>query len=62
MEMLNQRLRKSVWQPFYKTMDELGVEVPDEYIKESTYLDSIKAEKLTYELLKLKHVVYSYYV
>lgn len=39
---------------FYKTMDELGVEVPDEYIKESTYLDSIKAEKLTYELLKLK--------
>lgn len=35
-------------------MDELGVEVPDEYIKESTYLDSIKAEKLTYELLKLK--------
>ena len=39
---------------FYKTMGELGVEVPDEYIKESTYLDSIKAEKLTYELLKLK--------
>ena len=32
---------------FYKTMGELGVEVPDEYIKESTYLDSIKAEKLT---------------
>ncbi len=39
---------------FYMTMGDLGIEVPDEYIKESTYLDSVKAEKLTYELLKLK--------
>jgi len=38
---------------FYKTMGDFGLEVPDEYIKASTYLDSVKAEELTYELLKL---------
>ena len=35
-------------------MDELGAEVPDEYVKASTYLDSVKSEELTYELLELK--------
>ena len=39
---------------YYKTMDELGADVPDEYVKASTYLDSVKSEELTYELLELK--------
>jgi DNA-binding LacI/PurR family transcriptional regulator len=40
---------------FYKTLDELDVEVPDEYVKSSEYLNSFKAEALTYELLGLKN-------
>ncbi|MGN0338949.1 MAG: LacI family DNA-binding transcriptional regulator [Lachnospira sp.] len=39
---------------FYKTMEECGLDVPSEYVKPSVYLDSERAEKLTYELLKHK--------
>lgn len=38
---------------FYRTMEELGAEVPPEYIKASKYLDSERAEAFTYELLEL---------
>ena len=40
---------------FYKTMEDFGMEVPTEYIKSSKYLDSEKAEELTYELLQLNN-------
>lgn len=40
---------------FYRTLEELNVEVPDEYVRTSEYLNSIKAEKITYELLNLKN-------
>lgn len=40
---------------FYKTMEDFGMEVPAEYIKSSKYLDSEKAEELTYELLQLNN-------
>jgi len=38
---------------FYKTMAELGLSVPDEYVKEGEYLNYHKAAKLTKELLEL---------
>lgn len=38
---------------FYKTMEDLGIDVPSEYVKASKYLDPDMAEKLTYELLNL---------
>ena len=38
---------------FYRTAEELGIEVPDAYVKESAYRDIDSAEKLTKELLKL---------
>lgn len=39
---------------FYRTLDELGVDVPDEYVKEGIYRDPVSAAKLTRELLELK--------
>lgn len=39
---------------FYRTLDELGVDVPDEYIKEGVYRDPVSASSLTKELLELK--------
>lgn len=39
---------------FYKSMEDYGMEVPEEYVKASLYLDSENAEKLTYELMALK--------
>lgn len=39
---------------FYRTLEELKVEIPDEYVKSSEYLNSVKAEQLTYELLDMK--------
>jgi len=39
---------------FYKTLGDLGVEVPDEYVKSGIYHDPITTAKLTNELLDLK--------
>ena len=39
---------------FYRTLDELGIEVPDEYIKNGIYRDPNTSAKLTKELLELK--------
>jgi DNA-binding LacI/PurR family transcriptional regulator len=39
---------------FYRTLEELGIEVPDEYVKSSEYLNSVKAEQFTDELLDMK--------
>ncbi len=38
---------------FYRTLDELGVNVPDEYVKDGVYRDPVSAAKLTKELLEL---------
>lgn len=38
---------------FYKTAEELGVEIPDEYIKEAAYRDTDAAYQRTLELLDL---------
>lgn len=32
----------------------MGIEVPDEYVKSSEYLNSVKAEQFTDELLDMK--------
>lgn len=39
---------------FYRTMEELGIEVQDEYVKSSFYRNPEKAAALTKELLELK--------
>lgn len=39
---------------FYKTIAELGIEIPDEYVKSGIYHDPDTTEKLTKELLELK--------
>lgn len=39
---------------FYKTLGELGIEVPDDYVKEGIYHDPETTAKLTKELLELK--------
>lgn len=39
---------------FYKTLEELGVQVPDAYVKEGAYRDTMSAAALTKELLELK--------
>lgn len=39
---------------FYKTAEELGIDIPDEYIKESAYRDTERAGIVTQELLDLK--------
>lgn len=39
---------------FYKTCFELGLEIPDEYVREGIYHDALNCEKLTRELLALK--------
>ena len=39
---------------FYKTAMDLGISVPDEYVKEIEYRDTIAAKKATDELLELK--------
>ena len=39
---------------FYRTMDELGLEVPDEYICTADYLEIQEAGRQTEKLLKLK--------
>lgn len=39
---------------FYRTLEELNIEVPDEYVKEGAYHDTLKSEELTRELLSLK--------
>lgn len=38
---------------FYRTLDEYNIEIPDEYVKASEYLNATKAEKLTKQLLRL---------
>lgn len=40
---------------FYKTAEELGIEIPDEYIKEAAYRDTMAAGIMTEELLNLKN-------
>lgn len=47
----NSRITSERITSFYQTMEELGVNVPDEYVKEGAYLDYRKAAKLTAELL-----------
>lgn len=39
---------------FYRTLEELGVSVPDEYVKNGAYRNTESAANLTKELLKLK--------
>lgn len=39
---------------FYKTLDDLGVTIPDEYIKSGVYRDTATAAQFTKELLSLK--------
>ena len=39
---------------FYRTMDELGLEVPDSYIRMANYLETKEAAKQTKELLNLQ--------
>lgn len=39
---------------FYKTAQELGVEIPDEYVKEAAYRDTKETYRMTQELLELK--------
>lgn len=39
---------------YYSTLEELHIEIREEYVKSSSYLDSVKAEEATYELLDLK--------
>ncbi len=39
---------------FYKTLGELGIQVPDEYVKSGIYHDPAMTAKLTKDLLKLK--------
>ncbi len=39
---------------FYKTCEQLGIEVNDDYIREGIFHDTKSAEEITYELLKLK--------
>ncbi|MFA9378059.1 MAG: LacI family DNA-binding transcriptional regulator [Lachnotalea sp.] len=39
---------------FYKTLDSLGITVPDEYVKEGIYIDTESSAYLTKELLDLK--------
>ncbi len=39
---------------FYKTLGELGIEVPDEYVKEGIYHDPDTTAKLTRELLQME--------
>lgn len=38
---------------FYRTVDEFGIEIPDEYMREASYRDTAAAEQLTHELLSL---------
>ena len=40
---------------FYHTAEKLGLEIPDEYIKEAPYRDSVGTGKRTKELLELKN-------
>ncbi len=40
---------------FYQTMDEQGIDVPEEYIRESCYLEVESCERYTRELLKLSN-------
>lgn len=48
---------------FYRTLAEHGVEIPDEYVRASEYLNATKAENITKELLALKEpptcIIYS---
>lgn len=39
---------------FYKTLNELGIDIPDKYVKEGFYHDADTTYKLTKELLSLK--------
>ncbi|MBO6214929.1 MAG: LacI family DNA-binding transcriptional regulator [Lachnospiraceae bacterium] len=39
---------------FYRKVEELGLDIPDEYVKECEYRDTEKAGKLTKHMLKLK--------
>lgn len=45
---------KSRLASFYRTAEELGLDIPDSYVKESAYRDIDGAEKATIELLKLE--------
>ena len=39
---------------FYRTVDELGLKIPDEYIRTADYLETREAAKQTKELLNLE--------
>ncbi len=38
---------------FYSTMEQLGLEIPDEYVREAPYRDTVRSYQLTNELLSL---------
>lgn len=40
---------------FYRTMASHGIDVPDEYMKESQYRDTVSAKTLTHELLSMSN-------
>ena len=39
---------------FYRTLEELGIEVPEKYVREAAYRDTFSTGKITDELLNLK--------
>ena len=39
---------------FYRTAEQFGLEIPDEYVREAPYRDTEKSYRITKELLKLK--------
>ena len=49
----NSEVTKERLASFYMTLEELDVDVLDEYVKSSEYLNAVKAEKLTNELLNM---------
>ena len=40
---------------FYKTLENFGIDVDDKYVRASEYLNSVKAEQITCELLNMKN-------
>ncbi len=49
----NAAVTKNRLHSFYKMAEEFGLEIPDEYVRESAYRDTVKTAQLTNELLDL---------
>ena len=48
-------LPRCAWQGFYRTMEEHGLSVPDEYVPEAPYLEGEASSEATKKLLALKN-------